>query len=184
MATPTLYTLGHGDRSLDEVLDILQMLGITCVVDVRSYPQSRRHPQFSRAMLEPFLREAGISYLWRGEELGGFRKACLDSPHLALDDNGLRAYADHMTSGLFQQGIDDVMQRAISGSLALLCAESLPQRCHRGLIADYLSFQGWSVLHALDVDNVAPHRLSALARPCGSRLVYDQGVSQQLGLGL
>ena len=180
----TVHSIGHGSRSPEEFLDILHCAGIGGVVDVRAYPKSRRYPSYSRPALEKRLAKAGIAYHWLGKTLGGFRKASAQSPHVALNGAGLRAYAEHMSGGVFLDGIEELLAHARLRSTAVLCAERLPRDCHRALIADYLVARGVAVIHLVDLNHQVPHRLNALARRQGGRLIYDRGTTEQLGLEL
>ena len=127
----TIFTVDHGNRSIEEFVALLRVAGVDCVMDVRAYPASRRHPQFSRAALERSLAEAGMRYRWEGKAPGGRRKPTADSPHAALKDPGFRAYAEHMATAEFGAGIErlDVLARA--APTAIMCAEGLSSECHR-----------------------------------------------------
>ena len=177
-----VFTIGHGSRDLQEILDILHCAGIACVADVRSYPMSRRHPAFSSSALSTRLEEECIAYHWLGKTLGGFRKSSSQSPHVALEATGLRGFAEHMHSGVFLEGIEVLLDLAHRHATAILCAERLPQDCHRSLIADHLVMRGIPVVHLIDMTNQAPHRLNKLARHQEGRLIYDRGSTEQLGL--
>jgi len=177
-----LYTIGHGNRSIEELIVLLAGAGIECLVDVRAYPASRRHPQFARGALERSLAASGIRYIWEGQTLGGRRKPAADSPHIALKEPGFRAYADHMTTEAFQEGVTRLIALGRATRAAMMCAEQLPAKCHRNFIADCVVARGGTVMHILPGGGVQPHVLSALARRDGGRLVYDAG--QQLGLRL
>jgi uncharacterized protein (DUF488 family) len=172
-SAPALYTVGHGSRSAEDFLNVLRAFAIGGVADVRAYPVSRRHPQFSRQVLAPYLEKAGITYLWLGKPLGGYRKAASSSVHVALGTDALRGYAEHMASSAFGMGIELLLDQAQIVPTAVLCAERLPQHCHRAMIADYLVAGGVPVIHVLDVNHHAVHHLSALARWDQERLVYD-----------
>lgn len=102
----TIYTIGHGNRAIEEFVALLNEAGIECLVDVRAYPASRRHAQFGREALERSLADAGIRYMWEGGALGGRRRAQKNSPHTAFRNESFRAYADHMATGEFHQAID------------------------------------------------------------------------------
>jgi uncharacterized protein (DUF488 family) len=177
-----VFTVGHGNRSPQAFLDILLCAGIICVVDVRAHPMSRRHPAFSRPVLSPFLGEAGITYRWLGTALGGFRKASPQSPHVALQGEGMRGFAEHMSGRIFLDGIEELLSHARQHATAVLCAERLPRDCHRSLIADHLVARGVPVVHLIDIGHQAPHRLNKLARRQEGRLVYDLGSTEQLSL--
>ena len=177
----TLYTVGHGNRSAEEFLEILSSTGIDCLVDVRAYPSSRRHPQFSQTRLAPILNQAGIHYDWRGKALGGFRQGSSSSMHTALKSDSLRAYAEYMSSTAFRDGITELLLSCRQTSIVMLCAEQLPEHCHRALLADYLTAIGISVKHILEKDVTVHHHLSRLARWEQGRLIYDQVDDRQMG---
>ena len=177
-----IYTIGHGNRSIDEFVGLLKDAAIECLVDVRAYPASRRHPQFAREQLDSSLADAGVRYLWEGKALGGRRKPSRDSPHVALRNGGFRAYADHMMTDEFREGLDRLIQLGRSERAAIMCAERLPWQCHRYLLADSLAAHGLRVFHLMSPGKRLEHALSPLARNDGGRLVYDAG--EQLGLKL
>jgi uncharacterized protein (DUF488 family) len=141
-----IYTVGHSTRSTDQLLEILRDAEIAAVVDVRSFPSSRRHPQFNRGALEQWLPAAGIDYLHFGE-LGGRRDPVPGSPNDGWRERGFRGYADHMASPEFEAGIERLEQLARTKPSAVMCAEALWWRCHRRLIADVLTLRGWDVRH-------------------------------------
>ena len=171
----TVSTLGHGNRSLDELLALLHEAGVACMVDVRAHPASRRHPQFAGTSLERALGARRIRYVWEGRELGGFRKPRPDSPHAALESEGFRGFADHMQTEGFIAAAGRVLALAAESPTGLLCAERDPLHCHRSLIADYLVARGARVMHLLGTGEVRAHVLSPLARLEGATLIYDGG---------
>jgi len=177
-----IWTIGHGSRSIDEFLGLLADSAIECVVDVRAYPSSRRHPQFARDALERSLASPGIRYVWEGSALGGRRKPGENSPNVALNNPGFRAYADHMATEAFRAGLQRLLELERSARAAILCAERLPWQCHRNLIADSLAARGARVLHLMGARKSIEHTLSPLARIEGERLVYDAGKQSALGL--
>jgi uncharacterized protein (DUF488 family) len=178
----TIYTIGHGNRAIAELTGLLREAAIECLVDVRAYPASRRHPQFSRDALEQSLLGGGICYVWEGKSLGGRRKAAADSPHVALRSPGFRAYADHMETADFRQGAERLVELAGAARTAIMCAERLPWECHRNLISDSLVTRGLRVLHLMGPGASREHALNPVARRDGERLIYDAG--EQLGLEL
>jgi uncharacterized protein (DUF488 family) len=178
----TIYTVGHGNRAITEFTGLLGEAAIECLVDVRAYPASRRHPQFSRAALEQFLLGGGICYVWEGKSLGGRRKVAADSPHVALRSPGFRAYADHMETEDFRAGAGRLLDLAANARIAIMCAERLPWECHRNLISDSLVARGLRVLHLMGPGESREHALNPVARQDGERLIYDAG--EQLGLKL
>ena len=180
----TIYSIGHGNRSLGDFVAQLRAVGVVCLVDVRAYPSSRRHPQFARMALEPALRTAGMRYLWEGAALGGMRRPrSSGSPHTALTDPALRGYADHMATPQFVDAIARLLELAAVTPIALMCAERDHRYCHRAVIADALLLAGAEVRHLADLNDVRRHVLSEAARPAADgTLVYDACV--QMGLAL
>jgi uncharacterized protein (DUF488 family) len=170
----TVCTIGHGNRSLAEFLDLVLGSGIGTLIDVRRFPRSRRHPQFNREALEAALAEIGLSYAWEGRVLGGLRDPLPGSErHTALPEDGLRAFATHMQGAEFRATIDRVLEHARCARVAILCAERDPGKCHRSLIADYLTDVGCNVLHIIGPSERREHRMHAAARREGAALVYD-----------
>jgi uncharacterized protein (DUF488 family) len=161
----TLYTIGHSTRSFDEFLALLRAHGIRRLVDVRRFPGSRRYPHFGQAALAAALPEAGIEYVHE-EALGGRREAeaAEDSPNRAWRSASFRAYADYMASDAFRGALDRVLGAARETPTAVMCAEAVPWRCHRQLIADAAVARGWRVLHVLDERRADEHALRAEAR--------------------
>jgi len=177
-----IYTIGHGNRSIGEFVGLLEGPRIECVVDIRAYPASRRHPRFAREALDRSLADAGIRYVWEGNALGGRRKPGIHSPNVALKNPGFRAYADHMATETFQDGLKRLLEQGWSARTAILCAERLPWQCHRNLVADSLVARGTRVLHLLGPKKSIEHAFSRFARSDGKQLVYDAG--EQLTLAV
>ena len=174
-----VYTVGHSTRSLDELLALLAAHRIAGIADVRRFPASRRHPHFAREALARALAEHDIAYDWL-PGLGGRREARPDSPHVAWRSAAFRGYADHMETPEFDQECARLLELAAARPTALLCAEAVPWRCHRQLIADALVARGIEVRHVLGASGTSLHRLTPFARLDGERVVYDGG---QLALG-
>lgn len=158
-----IYTVGHSTRPWSEFLGLLSTHDIAHVVDVRRYPGSRRYPQFGREALAAALAEAGIGYE-HAPDLGGRRSARADSRNTAWRSAAFRGYADHMESPEFQVALGVLLEGGRSRRTAILCAEALPWRCHRHLIADALLARGEPVAHILSDASPAPHQLSPHAR--------------------
>lgn len=177
----TLYTIGHSDRTMAELLVLLKDAGITCVVDIRAQPTSARHPQFNMESLRAALAEDAIVYHWAGRPLGGQRATRPDSPHHSLPES-LRGFADHMDTDIFAKGVAQLLGLARKAPTAILCAEREPTQCHRNLIADYLVLQGIEVRHLVRTGETREHALSPLARTESARLVYDRASQQSLGI--
>jgi uncharacterized protein (DUF488 family) len=178
---PTIWTVGHGARRIEELVRILNDAGIRHVVDVRTAPGSRKHPHFGKDSLSATLDAAGIAYWWR-KDLGGFRTAVDGSPHTALESRGFRGYADHMDTAEFDSALEWLMAQAREEPTAYLCAESLWWRCHRGMISDALLGRGWDVRHLMGDGRSELHQLHRSARLIGHRVRYDieQPRQQQL----
>ena len=171
----TLFTVGHGRRSLPELAAVLADAGVSLLVDVRRFPGSRRHPHLARANLEAQLPTLGVAYEWC-EALGGRRRRVAGSRHTAWRNDAFAAYADHMDTPEFRLALDDLLDRL---PLAVMCAETLWWRCHRRLIADAATLAGAQVTHLLDVGRAQPHRLHPGVRPdAEGRPVYDGGQGQ------
>lgn len=159
---------------------MLQEFGIGLLVDVRRFPASRRYPQFGRERLERSLGGAGIRY-FHEPDLGGHRTPRAGSPNTAWKEEAFRGYADHMDSGEFQEALLRVLRRGDETTVAVMCAEADPLRCHRRLLADALLAHGAELRHILGPGRSEIHRLHPGARllPTG-RIVYDAG--RQLSL--
>lgn len=177
----TLYAIGHGNRKIEELITLLKEAGVDTLVDVRAQPRSRHNPQFNDDALRLACENAGIVYHWAGRQLGGMRATRPDSPHRALEE-GLRGFADHMDTDVFQKGASQLQQLAARGVCAMLCAERDPAHCHRSLIADYLTLQGARVVHLIAPGETREHVLSPALRRESAALVYDRQVSGRLGL--
>jgi hypothetical protein len=174
-AVTVVLTVGHGARSAEELLAILQDANVTTLIDIRRFPGSRRHPQFGREALAASLGAAGIRYEWQGEQLGGRRDRHASSRHTALVNAAFGGYADHMDTPAFRTAVQSLVARAEAGErLALMCAETLWWRCHRSLVADALVCRGIEVVHLLDLTRREPHRRRPTMR-CGDDggPVYD-----------
>jgi uncharacterized protein (DUF488 family) len=182
LISPVIWTIGHGNRSIDEFLVLLKDAGIECLVDVRAYPASRRHPQFARESLDQSLADAGVRYVWEGKALGGRRKLEKNSPHVALNNPGFRAYAGHLTTEEFRQALDTLVETGRGRRTAIMCAERLPWECHRSLIADYLVARGENVVHLISTGADKLHRLNPLVNLRDGTLVYDGEAQGELKL--
>ncbi len=169
-ADRVVHTIGHSTLAIEELLARLRGHGIECLVDVRRWPASRRCPHFARDALSHSLEAEGIAYVWRGD-LGGYRKPAPESPNGAWRVAAFRAYADFMLTPEFDAAIAQVEQLALDRRIALMCAEAVPWRCHRQLLADAFTVRGWPVRHVIDGD-CADHALPPFARPSGPRILY------------
>jgi uncharacterized protein (DUF488 family) len=172
--TPRLriYTVGHGEMQLDVFLELLRQYGIGRVVDVRMVSSSRHNPQFDKKILSPFLRIRRIKYL-HVKELGGLRRHVrADSPNGGWRNAALRGFADYMTTPVFAAALTGIISLAKDRTMALLCSEPEPWRCHRLLIADALTVRGIDVIHIISLSKTIPHTISPSAKVRGTELTY------------
>jgi uncharacterized protein (DUF488 family) len=166
-----VWTVGHSNRPLAEFVRLLQAPGVTLVVDVRKMPGSRRNPQFGRDTLPPALRQAGIGYVHL-PGLGGLRRRRPDSPNTGWENASFQGYADYMLTPEFERSLQELLERVRGERAALMCAEAVPWRCHRSLIADALVVRGVAVEHILGAARTEPHVLRPWARVQGTRITY------------
>jgi len=175
-----LITVGHGTLSEDEFAELLRDAGAESLVDVRTAPGSRRHPQFRRQAMEESVPNAGIAYRWE-PRLGGLRKPAPDSPNIALRHSGFRACADHMANPEFVAALDGILDEAVRRRTTVMCAETLWWRCHRRLIADFATLvRAADVQHLMHDGRLTEHRLTDGVRREGDALVYDVGETGSL----
>ena len=170
----TVWTIGHSTRTADDFRDTLVAYDIEALVDVRRFPGSRRLPQFASDTLATDLDKAGIAYAWL-PSLGGRRRASPDSINRAWRNDAFRAYADHIATEEFAEGLFDLLMIANGLRTAVMCAEVLWWRCHRRLISDVLVSIGVEVVHIRDATHAELHRLTPPARIVAGRLTYAEG---------
>ena len=167
----TIWTIGHSTLTAEKFGEILLAHEIKVLVDVRSFPGSRRLPQFNKAELAESLGALGIEY--RHEpRLGGRRKPRADSHNTAWKNASFRAYADHMESEEFRRGVEELLEVAGRERTAVMCAEAVWWRCHRSLIADYLKAEGYQVIHIIDQKKIEEHPFTSAARIVEGKLSY------------
>jgi len=169
--TESIWTVGHSTRPADEFNEILLAHGIGALVDVRSFPGSRRYPHFNEPELSGSLESIGILYA-HNSKLGGRRRPNPDSKNTAWKNASFRAYADHMESEEFRQGVNELLEVVSTSRTAIMCAEALWWRCHRSLIADFLKSKGFAVIHILDGKKTEAHPYTPAARIVEGRLSY------------
>jgi 3-methyladenine DNA glycosylase/8-oxoguanine DNA glycosylase len=167
----SLHTVGHSTRSLDELVALLRAFDVTTVVDIRTIPRSRYNPQFGRDALHPALRSRKLRYLHL-PELGGLRRARKDSPNAGWRNASFRGFADYMLTEDFESGLAKLRTLASEGRVVLMCAEAVPWRCHRSLVADALTARGARVEHITSAGRSNPHRLTRFAEVEGTRVTY------------
>jgi uncharacterized protein (DUF488 family) len=172
-----IYTLGHGTRDFDELVETLAAGSVEHVADVRRFPESRRNPQFGRELLGEALAGAGVSYTWM-PSLGGRRPARPGpSRNPSWQVAGFRAYADYMDSDEFLRALGELLELAARAPTAYLCAETHWSKCHRRLISDKLTTLGHEVVHLITPTRQEPHRLPPFVRVEGAHLRYDLPVA-------
>lgn len=177
----SVWTVGHSNRSLEEFTEILTAHRIERVIDVRRFPVSRKWPHFDAESLAKSLPSAGIDYAGM-PELGGRRKPRPDSPHVAWRVDAFRGYADFMDTEEFARSIAKAIELARERRSALACAEALPWRCHRSILADAFLARGWEVLEILSEKEARTRTLPDFARLEGERVVYDRAGQPDLPL--
>ena len=175
-----LRTVGHGTLTAEAFATLLDGADVGRVVDVRSFPGSRRNPQFGREEMERWVPGAGIDYVWI-RELGGRRHPITGSKHIALRNGAFRAYADHMETRDFLAGVEELVTLAEGGSATVMCSESVWWRCHRRLLADHLVLvRHLDVMHLMHDGRLTPHALTEGVRLVDGTLVYDAGITPSL----
>jgi uncharacterized protein (DUF488 family) len=174
----TVSTIGHSNRSIEEFIGLLKQNAIACVLDIRTVPKSRHNPQFGQDQLPRALQDAGIEYRYiRG--LGGLRHPRPDSPNGGWRNTSFRGYADYMQTDEFAQNVDTVITLAEDTRCALMCAEAVPWRCHRSLVADALLVRGIAVEEIIGPQKPKPHKLTPFARVEGMRITYPPETARQ-----
>lgn len=166
-----VLTAGHSNRPLRDFVELLRAHGVALVADVRKMPGSRHNPQFNADTLAAALRESGIAYVHL-PGLGGLRRKAPVSPNTGWRNASFQAYADHMLTAAFERSLEDLLARAGASRTAVMCAEAVPWRCHRSLLADALVVRGATVEHILDASRSEPHVLRPWAEVRGTRITY------------
>lgn len=167
----SVWTVGHSTLAIEDFVYLLEGCEIQTLIDVRSFPGSRRYPQFNKDNLHSSLAAAGIEYVHL-PELGGRRRARPDSINMSWRNESFRGYADYMETEGFGIGIKRLLKIAGESRTAIMCAESLWWRCHRSLISDYLKVKGIEVIHILAGGKSEPHPYTSAARIVDGRLSY------------
>jgi uncharacterized protein (DUF488 family) len=170
-----LYTIGHSTRTLEDFIQALKSQGIKLLVDIRSFPMSRRLPHFNRDNLERELPPGGIGYLWMKTLGGRRRKIREDSPNTGLRNESFRNYADHMLTPEFAAAALQLRELAASCPTAIMCAERMYFQCHRMLVSDYFAAHGDLVLHIIDAGTVREHHMTREAHFIDGRVIYNAG---------
>ncbi len=166
-----IFTVGHSTRTLEDLVEMLRAFEVDVLVDIRTVPRSRRNPQFNRDALPGSLRGHGIHYVHLAA-LGGLRHPRADSPNTAWRNDSFRGYADYMQTAEFEAGLEQLHALLARGRVAIMCAEAVPWRCHRSLVADALTARGARVEHIMSRTSANPHRVTPFARIDGERVTY------------
>ena len=173
----TIYTIGHSTRPIEEFIALLQTRSIEVLVDVRTVPRSRHNPQFEADALRIALSAAGIDYTHMAG-LGGLRRPRKDSPNNGWRNESFRGYADYMQTAAFQIALNELQALARQHTTAIMCAEAVPWRCHRSLISDALTVQGWQALHIINDKAASTYKLTPFLKVEDGRLIYPEVESQ------
>src|SRR4030095_1533197 len=174
-----IWTIGHSTRTIDDLVAMLQSFRIALVADVRSYPGSRRYPQFNKEALEISLAASNIQYV-HTKDLGGRRKANPDSRNTMWRNDAFRGFADYMVTDAFKKGIEQLQVLADKQRIAYMCSEAVWWRCHRSLISDYLKSVGWTVMHIMDIGKAEEHPYTSAARIVNGELTYRKDAAGEL----
>jgi uncharacterized protein (DUF488 family) len=171
VADLNIFTIGHSTRTLEAFVDLLRAHAVSRVVDVRTIPRSRRNPQFNRETLPQALHRRKIHYT-HVAALGGLRHARKDSLNTGWQNASFRGFADYMQTAEFERGIEKLVEVAGKERVAVMCAEAVPWRCHRSLIADALLVRGIAVHHITSLKRAEPHRLTSFVQVKGTEITY------------
>ena len=170
----TVWTIGHSTRKFQELVEMLHSFNIQMLVDVRSYPGSRRYPEFNKETLEKTLPENNITY-FHLKNLGGRRKVNAGSENTGWRHPAFRGYADYMETDAFKEAIKRLELIAEETRTAYMCSEAVWWRCHRSMVSDYLKVHGWRVMHIMAVGKSEEHPYTEPARIFNGELSYSKG---------
>jgi uncharacterized protein (DUF488 family) len=166
-----VYTIGHSTHSIDDFVRMLRAHGVKRLIDVRTIPKSRHNPQFNGDVLAASLRNRRINYRHM-KSLGGLRRARADSPNTGWRNASFRGFADYMQTAECDEAVGELIDLAAEKTSAIMCAEAVPWRCHRSLIADALAARGVAAYHIMSATNAKWHELTPMARVKGKRVTY------------
>jgi len=173
-----VWTIGHSTRTLEKLIEMLRSFKIEMVVDIRSYPGSRRYPQFNKEALEVSLPENNIQYV-HIKKLGGRRKVNPESKNTVWRHEAFRGYADYMETEEFKEGIRELEKISLQQRTAFMCSEAVWWRCHRSMVSDYLKAHGWKVMHIMEVAKEEEHPYTAPAKIVNGELTYQPGKDEE-----
>jgi uncharacterized protein (DUF488 family) len=166
-----IFTIGHSTRLLNDFLALLKQYGIARLVDVRTVPRSAYNPRYNREWLPAALKQVDIAYS-HVPGLGGLRHPRKDTKNTGWKNLSFRGFADYMQTEDFARALDELIDAASRERIAIMCAEALPWRCHRSLIADALTARGVEVEHIMNAERTRPHSLTTFAKVDGQRVSY------------
>lgn len=173
----TIFTIGHSTRHIDDFINLLQQNKVNLLVDIRTIPRSRHNPQYEHTALEKSLPTANIEYKYI-KKLGGLRPSVKDSVNMAWRNKSFRNYADYMQTDEFKQGLDELINSAKSKQAAIMCAEAVPWRCHRSLVADALLIRSIVVKDIITKAPPANHKLTSFAQVNGQQITYPDNKTE------
>ncbi|TMI46236.1 DUF488 domain-containing protein [Candidatus Bathyarchaeota archaeon] len=171
-----ILTIGHSTRTLEDFIGILRAHGVARLVDIRTIPRSRHNPQFNQETLSRKLKESAIDYVLM-KQLGGLRHPKADSPNMGWRNSSFRGFADYMQTQEFANGIDQLIELAKDGHVAIMCAEVLPWRCHRWLIGDALTIREVQVEHIMTIKKRTKQSLTRWAHVEGTQITYPESLA-------
>jgi uncharacterized protein (DUF488 family) len=166
-----IFTLGHSTLPIERFIALLRAYGIERLADIRTVPRSRHNPQFNDTALASTLTAEGVEYLPM-QTLGGLRHARKDSPNIGWRNASFRGYADYMQTEQFRDALETLIQMSRQKRVAIMCAEAVPWRCHRSLVADALSARAVPVIEILSERSYRTHKLTPFAQVEGTRITY------------
>jgi uncharacterized protein (DUF488 family) len=172
-ADKSIYTIGHSTRTLEHFISILQSFNVQVLVDIRSYPGSKRYPHFNKENLEITLPEKNINYIHL-KSLGGRKATKPDSKNTGWRHPAFRGYADYMETNEFKNGIEQLENIAINHITAYMCSEAVWWRFHRSLVSDYLRLNEWQVFHIMEINKAEEHRYTQPAKIINGKLSYGE----------
>ena len=172
-AAHPIYTIGHSTHPLEEFVQMLQSFNIQVLADIRSFPSSRKFPQFNKEALEIALEKIGIHYIHL-PDLGGRRKVKKDSKNTRWNNDSFRGYADYMETESFEKAVVELELLALEKPTAYMCSEAVWWRCHRSMVSDYLKVRGWTVLHIMAIGKVQEHPYTSPARIVNNQVIYTE----------
>jgi len=168
---PIIHTIGHSTHAIEKFVALLKGREIALLADVRSYPSSKRWPQFNQEALQGSVEQNGIAYRWL-KALGGRRRSTGETVNDGWENAAFRAYADYAATAAGQHALGQLIEMAPSAPSVIMCSEGLWWRCHRRIIADYMTVRGWEVMHIMPDGKIAPHLTTAFAAADDGVITY------------